>query len=214
LNDTLYRLSRRLGIEMPEKPSGRQRDPGLEPVVETEWFADVLDVIDDTLAQMAMDGLIPAGYQALTVPQLRQEIANRGIDEKATRKDDLIAILEADDAKQETDDDASEDSGEHNGVSDVDVPPVVVPSESDRFSEGEASEEDSGATRDSNDSNGDQSFTEDEQRMLDIMVEEYQEMSYGELQVAVSQRNLDLPEDATPEQLRQMLQENDRENLR
>jgi hypothetical protein len=111
LSAKLGELGKRLDVTLPAEPP-RSPDPDLQPILVTEWQVAVLDALVTAVAGLASSGEAPAGYDALTVTMLREEIARRGIDRKASKKADLIAILEESDAAPEgeqPDGDESED---------------------------------------------------------------------------------------------------------
>src|SRR5688500_19206798 len=76
LGAALSRIGRRLGIEIPPEP-GRAKDPGLQPILELERFADFSERVEGALGAFAEEGEAPGGYDAFTVPMLRAEIKAR-----------------------------------------------------------------------------------------------------------------------------------------
>lgn len=192
LERNLETLARRLGVKLPPRPDRRMRDPGLEPIIQIEWFADVIEAVDDTVEQLAISDQAPEGYEALTMPMLRQEIENRGIDGKGTKKADLIAILEADDEQKARALESSDESTSDDGESD-----------------------DQSERTDSNTSNGDLLVSErgretdplmeeleaQRQEEIELQRDLYNEMSYGELQIESSKAELTFAEEPTREQM-------------
>src|SRR4051812_29025808 len=92
LDDALRRVGKRLDIAVPEV-ARRMRDAELQPIVEIERFAEFVEAVDAALEALAETDQAPGGYETWTAAMLRDEIAQRGIDAKASRKDDLVAIL-------------------------------------------------------------------------------------------------------------------------
>ena len=94
----LSALSKRLDIPVPDEPR-RMHDADLQPIVEVERFADFAEDVLGAVERLAVEGEPPAGYAALTVKMLRAEAKERGLDIPANAtKDDLVALLEEDDA--------------------------------------------------------------------------------------------------------------------
>lgn len=116
---TLAALSKRLDIPVPDEPR-RMHDAELQPIVEVERFADFAESVLDAVERLAVEGEPPAGYAALTVKMLRAEVKERNLDIPANAtKDDLVALLEEDDATKPEGDEPEE------GDSSGDVEPVA-----------------------------------------------------------------------------------------
>lgn len=98
LDAALAALSKRLDIPVPAE-SRRMHDAELQPIVEVERFADFAESVLEAVERLAVEGEPPAGYAALTVKMLRAEAKERDLDIPANAtKDDLVALLEEDDA--------------------------------------------------------------------------------------------------------------------
>jgi hypothetical protein len=101
LTQRMEALSARLDVPMPPA-APRSFDPELQPILETERQIAFLDGLLASLTGLAHDKQAPAGYDALTVAQLTEDLMARGIEiPRGARKPDLVALLEADDAAPE-----------------------------------------------------------------------------------------------------------------
>src|SRR4051794_23159975 len=94
LKTVLDEISDRLEIEIPDEPK-RMRDPDLQPVVELERWAEILEAILEKLGPGEVRR-VPTEYDGWSVAMLREEIAHRKLDKKGSKRDELIAILEED----------------------------------------------------------------------------------------------------------------------
>lgn len=205
LDQTLERICRRLDIKLPDEPT-RVRDTALEPIVQIEWFADVFEAVENKINNLAVTGEAPADYMSLTAVQLRQLISERGSDEKGSNKKELVAILQRLDSEEESAE--SDETGDEEPTGDVD-------------GEGDSSEENPSSSSSENDPNGDDSASvqeTDEVPSVELPVDEeerskleaeYKDLSYGELQIEVSKRSLVAPVDPTPQQLVDLLVNDD-----
>ena len=107
---TLAALSKRLDIPVPDEPR-RMHDAELQPIVEVERFADFAESVLEAVEHLAMEGEPPAGYAALTVKMLRAEAKERDLEIPANAtKDDLVALLEEDDATKPADGESEDDA--------------------------------------------------------------------------------------------------------
>lgn len=94
LDTALSAVAARLDVAMPP-PTRRMQDRDLQPIVEVERFADIVEAI---LGVLARDEQPSGDYDALTVQRLKDEIVQRGLELPAdTHKANLIAVLESDD---------------------------------------------------------------------------------------------------------------------
>lgn len=124
LDAALAALSKRLDVPVPDEPR-RMRDADLQPIVEVERFADFAEAVLEAVERLAVEGEPPAGYEALTVKMLRAEARERNLDIPANAtKDDLVALLEEDDATKAGEAEPEEEL--EVGESSDDAEPVVV----------------------------------------------------------------------------------------
>ena len=66
----------------------------------SDQVADYVE--NDTLPALEEEAPAAGKYDAMTVPQLKEVMTERGVEAEGTKKADLIAALEADDAEEET----------------------------------------------------------------------------------------------------------------
>lgn len=102
-------IAGRLGIAVPP-PVPHAKQPELREAWELARQAGFLEAIDHAISGMAASGDAPAGYEALTVALLRERLTEREIEvPSGAKKADLVALLEADDARTVEESDAGDE---------------------------------------------------------------------------------------------------------